>query len=241
MFCNIAAYKFVPIDNESLPELCKKLKEVGTENNIKGTVLLSTEGINLFLASTHESIATVIAYLKNYPCFDDLSFKYSYSSFIPFKKLCVKIRPEIVTFKRTEISPEHSPAPYITPEEFRNLLREQADILILDTRNTFEFAMGTFEAAQHLNIDNFREFPEALHKLSEKDKAKPIVTFCTGGIRCEKAAAFLLRNGCKEVYQLQGGILNYFEKCGGDFYNGSCFVFDDRIALNHKLEPVESE
>lgn len=236
MFCNIAAYKFVNIDENLLPIFCKKIKSVGIKAQIKGTVLLSTEGINLFLAGEEENIKSFQAYLNEYDCFQDLSYKYSYSTFIPFKKLFVKIRKEIVTFKRDEINPEKFTAPYITPEKFQTWYNTNRDMLILDTRNKFEFELGTFENAWHLNIDNFREFPEAIKELPSSYKEKTIVTFCTGGIRCEKAAAYLLLNGFSDVYQLQGGILNYFQQCGDKYFNGDCFVFDDRLALNSKLE-----
>lgn len=237
-FCNIATYKFIAIQEERLPGLCKKLKKACSAFELKGTILLSTEGINLFLAGAAESIEKIQGALIEIELFSDLEYKYSYSDFIPFKKLSVKVRHEIVTFKQQGIDPAKDLAPYISPEQLHSWLTENKDVVLLDTRNDFEFAQGTFDNAVQLNIKNFRDFPNALQNNDALPKDKPIVTFCTGGIRCEKAAIYLLKQGFKEVYQLHGGLLNYFEKCNGDYYHGDCFVFDDRIALNCQLEPV---
>lgn len=237
MFCNITTYKFISLDEQVLVSLCKALKRKATSLAIKGTILLGTEGINLFLAAEQASIDAFQAFLKTIPEFDDLQYKYSYSDFIPFQKLFVKVRNEIVTFKQPGIHPEQFTAPHLPPEKLKEWYQQGKDMIVLDTRNTFEYEIGTFENAVHLEIDNFREFPDALQKLPAENKDQAVVTFCTGGIRCEKAAAYLLEQGFKEVYQLQGGILNYFEKCGGDHYQGECFVFDDRVTVNHRLEP----
>lgn len=239
MYCNIATYKFITLNENELPSLCKRLKKIGTEYSIKGTILLSVEGINLFLASEKTNIEQYQQYLDEYPFFKDLIYKYSYSDFIPFKKLFVKVRKEIVTFKQSHIQPEKFTAPYISPHELKECLDQQQQVTLLDTRNIFEYEVGTFENAIHLNIKNFREFPEALKQSQNLDKNIPVITFCTGGIRCEKAAAYLLEQGFKEVYQLQGGILNYFEHCKDEYFQGNCFVFDDRIAVNSRLEPVQ--
>lgn len=238
-FCNIATYRFVTIDEQDLPTLRKELKRTAASLEIKGTILIGTEGINLFLAGEHSAIKQFQEYLEAKSKFKGLDYKYSYSDFIPFHKLFVKIRNEIVTFRQEDIHPEEFTAPYITPQQFKEWYNTNHEMLVLDTRNTFEFEMGTFKNAMHLKIDNFREFPKALSQL-QTNKKIPVVTFCTGGIRCEKAAAYLIQQGYSEVYQLQGGILNYFEQCGGEHYKGDCFVFDDRIALNSNLEPVEN-
>ncbi|MBA2654836.1 MAG: sulfurtransferase [Gammaproteobacteria bacterium] len=240
-FCNVAAYKFVTLDAAELIALRKKFKQRGTALSIKGTILLSTEGINLFLAGHAADIENFQKLLHSHAFFEDLSYKYSYSRFIPFEKLFVKIRTEIVTFRQPHIQPAIATAPYLSPQDLYNKLQRNDDFLLLDTRNTFEYEMGSFDKATHLNIENFREFPDALHQNDDQlDKNKPVVTFCTGGIRCEKAAAYLLEQGFREVYQLQGGILNYFAECGGEHYTGNCFVFDDRVAINDRLEPVDN-
>lgn len=240
MYCNIACYKFVTFSIDELPPLCKKLKQLGTQHSLKGTILLGTEGINLFLAGEQVGIDEFIQTISSIPKLDNLPYKYSYSNFIPFKKLFVKLRREIVTFNQEEIRPEEFTAPYITPTELKSWLEDQKDFILLDTRNLFEYEIGSFEHAIHLNLHNFREFPEAINQTNKLNPERPIVSFCTGGIRCEKAAAYLLKHGFQQVYQLQGGILNYFEQCGDAFFQGNCFVFDDRIALNGKLEPADS-
>jgi UPF0176 protein len=222
-----------------LKNLCKQIKQVALSQSIKGTVLLSTEGINLFLSGEKDSISYFQSFLKDFSHLNDLVYKYSYSDFVPFKKLCVKIRKEIVTFQQEGISPEKHTAPYLSPDELKNWIDHNKDCILLDTRNAFEYKLGAFINAVHLEINTFRELPDALQQ-SDLDNTKPIITYCTGGIRSEKAAAYLLENGFKEVYQLQGGILNYFECCGGQYYQGDCFVFDDRIALNNKLEPIDN-
>lgn len=237
-YCNIATYKFIALEEEKLPGLCKQLKKTAASYGIKGTILLGTEGINLFLAAEKEGITQFQEYLESITEFQNLQYKYSYSDFVPFEKLFVKVRNEIVTFKQLGISPEQFTAPHLPPQQLKEWLDQNKDIILLDTRNAFEYEIGTFNNAIDLKIDNFREFADALEKFP-KDQNKPIVTFCTGGIRCEKAAAYLLKQGFTEVYQLQGGILNYFEQCGGSHYKGDCFVFDDRIALNTQLEPAD--
>jgi UPF0176 protein len=239
LICNIAAYKFISLDFHLLPNLCTEIKAKATQLKMKGTIFLSVEGINLFLVGQQEHIENFQKYLADNPYFNDLKYKYSYSTYYPFKKLIVKIKKEIVSFGVSEIHPEETAAPYLTPETFKQWYDEKREIMVLDVRNQFEFEMGSFDSAIHLGINNFRDFPKVIDKLSAI-KSKPVVTFCTGGIRCEKAALLLLRNGFKKVYQLQGGILNYFEHCGNAHFHGDCFVFDDRIALSEKLEPVKS-
>ncbi len=236
MYSNITTYRFISLESSLLDNLCQQLKQAAFSKSIKGTILLSPEGINLFLAGEQKNIDSFQSFLQTFSCFKDMKYKFSYSSFIPFKKLSVKIRKEIVTFSQVGISPEKLTAPYISPAQLKNWLEQNKDITLLDTRNFFEYQIGGFNNALHLEINNFREFPEAFNRFAI-NKSKPIVTYCTGGIRCEKAATYLLETGFKEVYQLQGGILNYFEACGGQFYRGDCFVFDDRISLNSKLEP----
>jgi UPF0176 protein len=235
-YCNISAYKFVALDESELPQLCKDLKRKAVSANIKGTILLGKEGINFFIAGQLAAIQEYLNYLALNPNFQNIEYKFSYSDFVPFKKLRVKIRKEIVTFNQPGIEPEQFTAPHLAPAELLTWLRDHKDITLLDTRNAFEYKIGTFKNACHLDISNFREFPAAVDNDSQIDRNKPVVTFCTGGIRCEKAAAYLLNHGFKEVYQLDGGILNYFERCGREFYQGECFVFDDRVTVNSSLE-----
>jgi UPF0176 protein len=233
---NISGYRFVRLSSDFLSVLQGKLKEVTQRLNLKGTILLSQEGINLFLAGNKESIAYFQDFLTHFSDFKDLVFKESFSDFQPFKKMLVKIKKEIIPFGIDTIHPEIHAAPSIAPETLKKWLKERPNLMLLDARNTFEVELGSFESALHLEIKHFREFPKAVQKLPESSKKNPVVTFCTGGIRCEKASAFMLQAGFNEVYQLEGGILNYFERCGGDYYKGLCFVFDERITLTPSLE-----
>lgn len=228
---NIAGYKFITLTE--LSELRVRLLEMCLALNTKGTILLSQEGINISLAGTFENISSFKAYLKEDARFADVTFRESYSEAEPFKRMKVKIKKEIITMRCPDIRPELGRAPSIAPEEFKLWLDENRDITILDTRNDYEVECGTFRGAINLKIDDFCEFPRSIETITCE---KPIVMFCTGGIRCEKAALQLLKTGCKEVYQLEGGILNYFKTVGGDHYEGDCFVFDQRVALNPKLQ-----
>lgn len=223
---NIAGYKFVPLNElESLRSdflsLCQALM-------LKGTILLSPEGINIFLAGTNENINTFRARLASDSRLADISFRISFSDSQPFQRLKVKIKKEIITMRHPEIKPVEGRAPAISPTEFKQWLDENRDITILDTRNEFEIDYGTFENAVNLHLKDFSEFPEISKKITRE---KPIVMFCTGGIRCEKAALHMLNLGYENVYQLEGGILNYFEEVGGAHYQGGCFVFDERTAV----------
>lgn len=233
---NIAAYRFVYLSANILPELQQKLKAKAKEFDLKGTILLSTEGINLFLSGKRFSITPFQDFLNAFPCFQNLVFKESFSDFCPFKKMLVKLKKEIISFGIDTINPEKHTAPYIIPETLKVWIKERPNLVLLDTRNSFEVELGSFENAVNLDIKQFRDFPNAVKKLPDELKKLPIVTFCTGGIRCEKASAYLLKTGFKEVYQLEGGILNYFEKCGKNHYKGPCFVFDTRKPVTASLK-----
>ncbi len=228
---NISAYRFIRLSKNFLSELQIKLKKETQHLGLKGTILLSQEGINLFLAGEREAIASFQALLNQFSCFKNLVVKESFSDFQPFKKMLVKIKKEIIPFAIDTIHPEIHTAPYITPKTLKKWIKERPNLILLDTRNGFEAELGSFENALHLDLKHFRDFPKAVQKMPEKVKKSPVVTFCTGGIRCEKAAELLLQKGFNEVYQLEGGILNYFEQCGGEHYKGLCFVFDERKAL----------
>lgn len=226
---NIAGYKFINLSG------LEKLRDALLENAhaLKGTILLSPEGINISLAGEIHAVSTFTAYLRAYPDFADMTFRESYSDRIPFKRLKVKIKKEIITFRHPDIHPEKVRGPSILPETLKQWLDEKRDITMVDTRNDYEVEFGTFKDAVNLHIEDFCEFPDAAAK--NLNKNKPIVMFCTGGIRCEKASLQLLQNGFTEVYQLEGGILNYFAEVGGAHYLGNCFVFDERIVLNTDL------
>ncbi len=236
---NISAYKFIRLDEiaarrEQLLGLCKELR-------LRGTILLSSEGINLFLAGQPRSIAAFLQYLRSDPALADLETKDSYSTSQPFRRMLVRLKKEIIAFGVDGVAPEEKTSPKLAPRQLQQWLDEGRPVRLLDTRNIYEFELGTFDGAEHLHIDHFREFPQAIAQLPDEAKQQPLVMFCTGGIRCEKAGPMMEQAGFEQVYQLDGGILKYFEECGGKHYHGSCFVFDGRVALDPQLQPTGNE
>ncbi len=232
---NIAAYKFVELTDKRLIQLQKECESLSKKLNLKGTILLSTEGINLFFAGTQKNIELFWERLVSHIEFFNLTYKASLSERQPFKRMLVKIKDEIIPMDET-IQPKQSNGTHLSPKELKRWLDEGRDITLLDTRNSFEVDFGTFKKARHLDINSFRSFPKAAGKLNPELKEKPLVMFCTGGIRCEKTTPFLQQQGFKHVYQLDGGILKYFEKCGESYFDGECFVFDERVSLNSQLQ-----
>ena len=228
---NIASYQFVPL--HGLDDLKVTFQDFCETQGLKGTILLAEEGLNLSLAGTETGVAAIQALLKADARFADMTYKTSYSETQPFKFLRVKLRKEIITMGCPEVQPELGRAPSISPKDFKQWLDEERDITVLDTRNDYEVRFGTFDKATHFHLDDFGQFPTVVDKL---EKQKPIVMFCTGGVRCEKAGLHLMQEGFQEVYQLDGGILNYFSEVGGEHYHGECFVFDQRIALAPDLK-----
>jgi len=231
---NISCYKFVELQN--LEDLKLLVKSKCDDLELRGTVLLGEEGVNLMLAGTREGTDGFKAFMNEHETFNDLKYKESFTISQPFQRMVVKIKKEIVTMGVDNINPEKDPAPSISAKDFKEWMDEGRDFTILDVRNDYEVNLGTFDNAIHLDIQNFRSFPNAAHDLDDDIREKPVVIFCTGGIRCEKGAPQLIKDGFKEVYQLEGGILKYFQECGGDHYQGECFVFDDRVAVNDRLE-----
>lgn len=226
---NIAAYQFAAL--HELQALRSQLIGVCRDWRLKGTILLSTEGVNLFVAGGAEEIGRLLALLRAVPGLEGLQAKFSESRDQPFTRMLVKIKKEIIAFGVETVDPVDRPAPRLSPQELKRWLDEGRPVTLLDTRNDFEVSMGTFQNAVPIHIDHFRDFPAAADKLMPTDFPNPIVTFCTGGIRCEKAAPYLIQKGFEQVYQLDGGILKYFEECGSDHYQGECFVFDKRVGL----------
>lgn len=240
-FVNIAAYKFISFDDtaEKRPEFIAKC----TQLSLKGTVLLSPEGINLFLAGTRADIDNFLAWVRADARFADLEVKESYSEDQPFKYMLVKLKREIITMKHPLIKPELGRAPSVDASTLKRWLDQGHDdsgkpVVMMDTRNAFEVDVGTFDDTIDYRIEKFSEFPDIVARNKDALNDKTIVTFCTGGIRCEKAAIYMKDVGYNSVYQLDGGILKYFEEVGGDHYTGDCFVFDHRTALNPRLEPA---
>lgn len=231
---NLSAYKFVPLDR--LPERRDALREVCGRQRLKGTILLAEEGINLFVAGERAATDALFALLRSWPGLADLTPKESLSETQPFGRMLVKIKREIIAFGVEGIDPARAPAPRLAARTLKQWLDEGRAITLLDTRNNYEVRAGTFRGAVPVDIEHFRDFPAALRALPEALKSQPVVTFCTGGIRCEKAAPLLQREGFSEVYQLEGGILKYFEECGGAHYEGTCFVFDEREGVDSALQ-----
>ncbi len=199
------------------------------------------EGINFFVAGTREAADQLLTRLRQIPGLANLKAKESESEEQPFRRMFVKIKKEIISFGIEGINPALAPSPKITPKVLKEWLDAGKPITLLDTRNDYEIKMGTFRGALPAGINHFRDFPEAVKKLPEQLKDEPVVTFCTGGIRCEKAGPFMEREGFKKIFQLEGGILDYFKECGGDHYEGECFVFDRRVGVDAALQETSSE
>ncbi len=235
---NIAAYLFVKLDR--LPERREELRHLCRQLQIKGTILLSPEGINLFLAGTRHSIDEFLKQLRSDPLLESLEVKESFSQTMPFSRMLVKLKKEIIAFGVEGIEPQRYSSKRLSAQELKKWLDEGRPVTLLDTRNDYEVKLGTFENAHLIGVDHFRDFPEAVRQLPEEMKNHPIVTFCTGGIRCEKAGPFMEMAGFEDVYQLEGGILKYFEECGDSHYKGDCFVFDYRVAVDAALNETEA-
>jgi UPF0176 protein len=235
---NIAAYLFVTIEDVAataarLRAECARMDVCG--QSLKGTILIAPEGINLFLAASLPVIDEFLAWLRTDARFAALSEKRQLSHAQPFARLKVKVKKEIVPLGVNNVSPARTPAPRMDAATLKSWLDQGKKFVLLDTRNRFEFDLGTFDAATDLGIGQFRQFPDAIKAKLAAWQDTPIVTFCTGGIRCEKAAPVMQAMGFKEVYQLDGGILKYFEQCGAAHYRGNCFVFDERVGLDGTL------
>ncbi len=235
---NIAAYKFLPLSD--LKPLRVRLQTLCKAWDLKGTILLSPEGINLFVAGAAEQVELLLGELRSWPGLEDLQPKVSETTHQPFRRMLVRLKKEIIAFGVEGIDPARQTSPKLPAKELKRWLDEGRPVTLLDTRNDYEVKLGTFRNALPIGIDHFREFPEAVSKLSPELKERPVVMFCTGGIRCEKAGPFMEREGFRNIFQLDGGILKYFEECGGAHYDGECFVFDHRTGLDPNLQETHS-
>ncbi len=236
---NISTYKFIQLHN--LEQLKADINQQANVLELKGTIIIATEGINIFLAATNDKINKFFNWLSHMPEFNDIAVKESYSSGVPFRRMIVKIKPEIITMRMPVIRPQETRAPAVKPETLDKWLEQGHDdqgrpVVMMDTRNDFEVQIGSFNNAINYKISKFTDFAPAVEKDLNNLKDKTVVSFCTGGIRCEKAAIYMQNLGLNHVYQLDGGILKYFEDVGGKHYNGECFVFDYRTALNPELK-----
>jgi len=239
MFTSIAAYDFVPIDAPG--EIAARIRAKAESLQLLGTVLVAEEGLNMFLAGEADAVDEFVAHLRSDARFSAIRVKTSRSATAPFARLKVKVKPEIISFRRDSASPLRGRAPTVMPADLARWIAAGHDnqgrrLVLLDTRNREETGYGSFDGALILPIDNFTDLPEALAPHREHLADATVVSFCTGGIRCEKAALWMHASGMDNVLQLDGGILGYFEEVGGAGYRGECFVFDERIALDPALQ-----
>lgn len=236
-FLNVAGYKFEPLENldSLIPEFQNKCDKLG----LKGSVYLSPNGINFSIAGTEENVDTYIKFMEEDSRFRDIPLKKTFSETQPFRRMKVRLKKEIISLGRDDINPRELTGDYISPRELFEMYENKEDVIVLDTRNEYETRVGLFENAVDLQLDTFRDFPSAIETLPEEYKDKQIVMYCTGGIRCEKASAVMLKAGFSDVKQLEGGVLDYFKETGGAYWNGDCFVFDERVALDKELKETE--
>jgi UPF0176 protein len=230
-----AFYKFVAIDD------CRALRDellaIAVQHEIKGTILVAEEGINATVSGADAGAAALLAYLRNDPRFATLVSKESYASEHPFKRLKVKIKPEIVTIGAPEANPARHVGTYVAPADW-NALISDPEVIVIDTRNAYEVDIGTFQGAIDPRTSSFGEFPDYVKQNLDPARDRKVAMFCTGGIRCEKASAYLLSLGFPKVYHLEGGILKYLETvpASESLWKGECFVFDERVALEHGVK-----
>ncbi len=228
-------YKFIALPDYAT--LQQPLKEICKNENIKGTILLAQEGINGTIAGSRQSIDAVLSYIKSDKRLADVDIKESSAIALPFEKLKVRLKKEIVTIGLPDVSPTRQVGTYVSPTQWNEIISDP-DVTVIDTRNDYEVSMGTFSQAQNPETSTFHEFPSYAKENLDPRKNKKVAMFCTGGIRCEKASSYLLSQGFEEVYHLKGGILKYLEEIPEEksLWKGECFVFDERVAIKHRLE-----
>lgn len=227
-------YKFIP-----LVDFVEKRVPLWTfcqARGVKGTILLAAEGINGTISGSRQGIDAVLAFLRRDPRLSDLQAKKSSTQSPPFQRLKVRLKKEIVTFGIPTVNPSERVGTYVTPQEWNDLICDP-QTLVIDTRNAYEVAIGTFCGAKNPNTNSFRDFPDYVRQHLDPSQHQKIALFCTGGIRCEKATSYLLGEGFEQVYHLKGGILKYLEDIPpqNSLWQGECFVFDERVALKHGL------
>ena len=234
---NIAGYKFERLDD--FEDLVPEFQSICVELELKGSVYLSPNGVNFSLAGNKEAIEKYLHFLEQDKRFLDIPLKKTYSENQPFRRMKVRPKKEIISLGRDDINPRELTGDYVTPQELYAMYDNNEDVIILDTRNEYETRVGLFENAVDLQLDTFRDFPDAIEQLPAEYKDKQIIMYCTGGIRCEKASAVMIKAGFSDVKQLEGGVLDYFIKTDGKYWNGDCFVFDERVALDTDLNETE--
>ena len=233
-FTILNAYKFFKLKN--LNSLKKSIYKICKENNVNGTILVAKEGMNIGISGYQKKIDRVFYKIKTITQSNDWTYIKTKAQFMPFYRMKVRIKKEIVTIGKT-LTRKEKLGTHVGKAKWDKLLNDP-NVLVIDARNKYETEIGTFKNAIDLSINKFTSFPNAVKKILKKVKKEKIAMFCTGGIRCEKASSFLLEKGYTEIYQLKGGILNYFKKSSSskNLWNGECFVFDNRVALNKKLK-----
>lgn len=235
MYTIAALYQFTRFSDPS--SIKPALMTCCIENNVTGSLLLAQEGINGTIAGPYQGIQTVLAYIKTLPGCAQLGWKEATAELPPFKKMKVRLKKEIVTMGQPNVDPRSKVGNYVDPEDWNDLIRSD-DVVVIDTRNDYEVAIGTFEGAIDPKTDSFREFPQWWKENKDRFHNKRVAMFCTGGIRCEKSTNYLLGQGVEDVYHLKGGILRYLEEMPADksTWQGDCFVFDTRVSVGHGLE-----
>lgn len=241
-FTNISGYRFVHLND--LADLQARLKSSLAAFGMQGSIMLASEGINVSLAGTPEAVLKTRKLLNEDKRLENLWLKETLSNALPYRRLRIRVRTEIIAFDGQDSERLQAARPVaaaIAPAKLKQWLDENKDMTLLDARNDYEIVSGTFPQSTNVNIKHFRNFKTAIEAALEAgklDPTKPLVTYCTGGIRCEKAAPWLLEKGFSEVYQVDGGLLNYFAECGSAHWEGDCFIFDDRVELTTDLQPT---
>lgn len=237
IYINIAGYRFTPIDN--IDQTLTQLKGICVDLDIKGTIYLATEGLNIGLSGNLLEIQTFRKRLDKDQRFAGIKFHELFSTYCPYHKMTVKTKTELVPIEDNSLKVGDFNHQYLPPLELKKWLDENKDFILLDMRNDFEYDLGSFDQATQLHLRRFRKLQTKEEELAKLPKDKPIVTFCTGGIRCEKAAPFLEKSGFDQVFQLEGGIIEYLRQTKGAHWHGNCFVFDDRVSINSQLAPEQ--
>ena len=239
-FLVAALYHFVPVPH--FAALRAPLQALCEENDVRGTLLLAHEGINGTIAGPPEGVRAVLSFLRRQPEFAALEHKESHAAEMPFLRMKVRLKKEIVTMGVEDIDPNRSVGTYVAPQDW-NALISDPDTIVIDTRNDYETAIGMFKGAVDPNTKTFREFPDWVRSNAGLHNKPKIAMYCTGGIRCEKATAFMKEEGFEEVYHLKGGILKYLEEVPAEesLWEGACFVFDERVSVTHGLAEGEHE
>ena len=239
MIVNITGYRFVDLPDRD--QIKNQLLDFCVSHNLKGSILLSLNGINFSLAGSNDAIDSFVEHIEEEERFAGIPLKFSYTDYQPFRRMLVKKKKEIISLGIDEIRPADFTGPYVSPVELKKMLDDGEEVVLLDTRNDYETRVGMFEGAIDLSIPTFRDFPDAVAALPDSLRSKKIVMYCTGGIRCEKASIVMLNDGFEDVMQLEGGIFSYFKECGDSHWTGDCFVFDQRVALDSNLDETSFE